>query len=103
MKPWNGASKSRQNRRDPTAAWVNPATQRLAIQAEIQIPAGGKSLPRSAGHRQILILRIMARWDCAPGTSGLCAPVMIARSFFVQGAAMVAIEPGAVDAARWNA
>ena len=80
------------------------ATQRLAIQPEIQIPAFSKALPRSTGHRgghaRILVPGIIARWDCAPGTSGFCAFIMIGRSFFVRGAATIAIEPDALEAAR---
>src|ERR1700730_15199822 len=71
---------------------------------ETTIPAVAKSLPRSAGHRgrrQDPDSGDYGAGDFAPlDASGFCAPIMIARSFFVQGGATIAIEPDALEAAR---
>ncbi|MFZ0507178.1 MAG: hypothetical protein WBE80_12975 [Methylocella sp.] len=40
------------------------------------------------------------RFHFAPGASDFSEFIMIARSFFVQGAATIAIEPDALEAAR---
>jgi putative SOS response-associated peptidase YedK len=81
---------------EPPRKLTNPATHRLAIKRKFKSRLSQRRchVPLDiAGH---------ASWDWRGGIgpSGFRAFTVIARSFFVQGAATIAIESNTLEAAR---